>query len=55
MSVAWLLALLVLIISIFAALFATVAPPWLGWLLFGMLALAILVYEIRIPWRGGPA
>lgn len=54
MSLGWLLALLVLLASLFAIVFASNVPPWLEWVLIAMLALAMLVSDVRFPWRPVP-
>lgn len=54
MSIGWLLALIVLLAALFAAVFAANVPSWLEWALFILLALAMLLSDVRFPWRVPP-
>lgn len=54
MSLGWLLALLVLVASVIAVVFSAATPAQLPWVLFAMLAIAILVSDVVFPWRRTP-
>lgn len=51
MNVGIILALLVLVACFIAFVFGAAAPDWLPYLLIGMLALAVLLSGLSVPWR----